>query len=262
VQVDWVTVAAQVVNFLILVGLLHRFLYGPIMRAMAEREARIAERLRSAGEQAEAAESEAAEYRRKRAELERDRQRLLAEAREESARLQRALEEGVREEVEATRRGWIEELERERASWRRDVRREVAERFTALARQALRDLADADLEVQIVTSFTERLRRLPDDRRQRLAEAVAAAGDHVTVVTAFGLSGAARDELARAVRESVAAGARLSYGRSDDLACGIELRAGGETVRWSLESYLDAFQTELEAALGDLSPHGEGGAGR
>ncbi len=34
-QIDWVTVAAQIVNFLVLVWLLKRFLYGPIMRAMA-----------------------------------------------------------------------------------------------------------------------------------------------------------------------------------------------------------------------------------
>ena len=41
-QVDWLTVAAQIVNFLILVWLLHKFLYGPIVRAMGDREAAIA----------------------------------------------------------------------------------------------------------------------------------------------------------------------------------------------------------------------------
>ena len=46
-QIDWITVAAQIVNFLILVWLLQHFLYGPITRAMQRREQRIAERERS-----------------------------------------------------------------------------------------------------------------------------------------------------------------------------------------------------------------------
>ena len=44
-QIDWLTVAAQIVNFLVLVWLLQRFLYRPIVSAMAERENRIETRL-------------------------------------------------------------------------------------------------------------------------------------------------------------------------------------------------------------------------
>ena len=39
--IDWFTVAAQAINFLILVLLLRRFLYGPIVKAMDDREAAI-----------------------------------------------------------------------------------------------------------------------------------------------------------------------------------------------------------------------------
>ena len=35
--VDWLTVGAQALNFLVLVYLLKRFLYGPIVRAVARR---------------------------------------------------------------------------------------------------------------------------------------------------------------------------------------------------------------------------------
>ncbi len=46
--INWFTVLAQIVNFLILVYLLKRFLYGPIIRAMQEREKKIARRLQDA----------------------------------------------------------------------------------------------------------------------------------------------------------------------------------------------------------------------
>jgi len=44
VQIDWLTVAAQITNFLVLVWLLHRFLYQPITNAMEQRQAQIEKR--------------------------------------------------------------------------------------------------------------------------------------------------------------------------------------------------------------------------
>ena len=46
--IDWFTVGAQVLNFLILVWLMKRFLYQPILRAIDAREERIAKELADA----------------------------------------------------------------------------------------------------------------------------------------------------------------------------------------------------------------------
>jgi F-type H+-transporting ATPase subunit b len=54
-QIDWLTVIAQIVNFLILVWLLKRFLYHPVITAMDRREQRIAERLQLAEQREQAA---------------------------------------------------------------------------------------------------------------------------------------------------------------------------------------------------------------
>ena len=49
--IDWFTVAAQAVNFLILVWLLKRFLYKPVLAAIDEREKRIATQLARCGKE-------------------------------------------------------------------------------------------------------------------------------------------------------------------------------------------------------------------
>ncbi len=46
--IDWFTVVAQIVNFLILVWLLKRFLYKPILDALDAREKKIAKELADA----------------------------------------------------------------------------------------------------------------------------------------------------------------------------------------------------------------------
>ena len=47
--IDWFTVLAQIVNFLILVALMKRFLYGPLIAAIDAREQSIAARLAEGG---------------------------------------------------------------------------------------------------------------------------------------------------------------------------------------------------------------------
>ncbi|MEZ4485078.1 MAG: hypothetical protein R2864_10965 [Syntrophotaleaceae bacterium] len=89
--IDWFTVAAQTFNFLLLIWLLKRFLYGPILQAMDRREARIAGRLQEAQQEQEAAKNEAAEYRRLNRELEEGRAERLREVTEEAAQHRKQL---------------------------------------------------------------------------------------------------------------------------------------------------------------------------
>ena len=47
-QIDWFTVGAQTINFLLLVWLLKRYLYGPILKAIDARERQVAKVLSDA----------------------------------------------------------------------------------------------------------------------------------------------------------------------------------------------------------------------
>ena len=47
-SIDWVTVLAQIANFLVLLWLLKRFLYRPILNGIDAREAAIAQRISDA----------------------------------------------------------------------------------------------------------------------------------------------------------------------------------------------------------------------
>jgi F-type H+-transporting ATPase subunit b len=84
VLIDWFTVIAQIVNFLILVWLLKRFLYQPILRALDAREKRIAAELAAADEKKREAEKERDEFRQKNDEFEQQRSVLLHTASEEA----------------------------------------------------------------------------------------------------------------------------------------------------------------------------------
>ena len=60
--IDWFTVGAQIVNFLILVWLLKHFLYKPILNAIDAREKRIAAELADADTKKADAEKERTDF--------------------------------------------------------------------------------------------------------------------------------------------------------------------------------------------------------
>ena len=78
--IDWFTVGSQAVNFLILVWLLKRFLYKPVLAAIDEREKRITAELQNADQKKAEALKEQTDFLHKNEEFQRQRLELLAEA--------------------------------------------------------------------------------------------------------------------------------------------------------------------------------------
>src|SRR4051812_42300477 len=99
--IDWFTVAAQTLNFVVLIGLLRRFLYRPILQAIDAREKRIAAELAlAAGKKAEA-QLERDEFLHKNEALERERGALLRRATEEAGAEGQRLTEAARAAADA-----------------------------------------------------------------------------------------------------------------------------------------------------------------
>ena len=82
-QIDWLTVAAQAVNFLVLVYLLRRFLYQPVVAAMTRREERIAQQLQEAAQREQQALQETQAFQEKNQAFEHDRAAMLSRAEQE-----------------------------------------------------------------------------------------------------------------------------------------------------------------------------------
>src|SRR5580693_10050623 len=101
--IDWFTVGAQALNFLILVWLLKRFLYKPILDAIDSRERKIAAELADAAAKKAEAQQEREEFQHKNDEFDQQRAALMSKATDEvKAERQRLLDE-ARQAADALR---------------------------------------------------------------------------------------------------------------------------------------------------------------
>lgn len=244
-QIDWFTLVAQIINFLVLVGLLKYFLYDRILHVADEREAQIADRFEEAEEAKQAAHEEAEIYRAKSQELEDEREQYIFEARQEVEAQRKELLKEARQEVEETQVQWYEAVQREKDLFLQDLRRRSGQQIYAVTHRVLADLADAELEQRIVQTFMERLDRLDDDEREALAESIQKSGEKVIIRSAFEMSKGTRRDLMGSIQDQWGDGVEGQFETSRDLIAGIELRADGYQIAWSLQDYLESLEANM-----------------
>jgi F-type H+-transporting ATPase subunit b len=248
--IDWFTVGAQVVNLLILVWLLRRFLYGPITRAMEQRQRGIDEELAAAERSRTEA---AAERERLRAETERfaaEREVRTRELHDELEGTRRSRLADARAEVDEFQARWRESVEREREGFLLELRQRSGQQVVEVARQALRDLADEPLENRVIVRFLARLAALDPDQRATLLAGARSNGGRVHLRTAFEVPQPMRDRLVAEVRATLGPEHEVRFEVVPTLLGGIELRAGGQAVAWTFDEYLETLEATIAEALG------------
>lgn len=246
--IDWFTVGAQLLNFLILAWLLKRFLYRPILNALDAREERIAAELASADAKKVEALRERDEFRSKNDAFDQQRAAMLSQAAEEvKAERQRLLDQ-AREAVDTLRAHGMQSLARDTHNLQQAIRRRTGQEVFAIARKALADLATTSLEERAGEVFMGRLRDLNDEERGRFASALKSAGGSAVIRSAFKLPEAQRAAIQNTLNETFAAEVRVTFETAPDLITGIELSTNGQKIAWSIAHYL----TSLEEGVAEL----------
>ncbi len=246
--INWFTVAAQALNFLILVGLLKHFLYKPILTAIDAREKRIAGELADAVAKKSEAQKEHDDFQHKNEDFDRERAALLSKATNEAnAERERLLAE-ARQAADALSAKRREVLKSDVQGLNQAITRRTQEEVFAIARKVLTDLATASLEERLIAVFTRRLRELDGKTKTDLAAAIQTASDPALVRSAFELPTEQRAVIQNALNEAFSAEVRVRFEASPDTVCGIELSANGKKLGWSMADYL----ASLERAVGEL----------
>lgn len=248
-EINWTTFTAQIVNLLVLVWLLKRFLYTPILQAMDDREQKISERRNAAETARAAAEQEAAALRRQQEELEHAREELLAKAGHEVEAWKKDRLQESRAEVDHARAEWYRAVERDRTAFLRELRLRAGQQVHQLARRVIRKLCRASLERQVIDAFAEELQQLDGNKRREIADAIRNTHHKVLVETAFELSSEDQQQITGLVREHLTDDIECEFKTAPELICGIELKAGGFKVAWSAGETLDELEDEFATAL-------------
>lgn len=249
-QIDWFVLLVQLVNFLILLYLLRRFLFTRITRTMDEREAKMIARFEEAERLKREAEEAARVFQEKQASLQVQAEKMLDEARQTAKRRQKELMDSARKEVDTIRQRWVETILQEKDAFLESLRLRASQHVYAVVRRILAELADTAIEQKMIDFLIERIHSLDPKEGETIRKALGDSGEGVMVLSAFPLTQEDRQRLAAAVRELTGTSEKvISYQERSDMISGVEFLACGHRISWSVGEYLNHLEDSFDQVL-------------
>ncbi|NVN84932.1 MAG: F0F1 ATP synthase subunit delta [Rhodopseudomonas sp.] len=247
--IDWFTVGAQAVNFIILVWLLKRYLYKPILDAVDARERRIAVELADADAKKAEAQRERDEFQHRNEEFDRQRAALIGRATDEANTERQRLLEEARSAANALSLKRQETLRNDAEQLNQAILRRTQQEVFAIARKALSDLAGASLEQRMVEVFAQKLGAIDAKVKQGLAQGLAASPEPALIRSVFDLPAEQRATIQQALNQTFSADVKVTFETAPDLVSGIELTTNGQKLAWSIADYLESLETRVGELL-------------
>ncbi len=241
---DNFTIIAQLINFLILIWLLKRFLYGPLLAAIDAREQRLRDQQQLARNEQEAALAKQRQFVQQRQQLAEQQTQLLQDARNQAEAERRQLIDQARQDIAELRSRWQQQLAAEQQAVTSRLRKQTEDTMLQSLNTMLTELTSYDLQQAAIATFIQRLARLDERQIELLKGDSSVEPEAYLVVTTSTLTADQKEPLEAAV-SAITGAAQFRYQTNSELLCGIELHHCGHKLSWSLASHLERLQRQL-----------------
>ena len=238
-SIDWITVLAQLINFLLLVWLLKRFLYGPILAGIDAREAEIAQRINAADTAQEQANAAKVHYQQLHAQLVAIQEEKVAEALRITKNEREQLLAEARAQREQEHENWRRHLEHEGQEFMTHLQNSGATILWDLTRKALHELGDENLEAAIVRQLGQRLQPLVKE-----LGAAASSSQQATISTQQALLATTQTDLVKELRR-ILPSIEPRFIVDTNQSPGVVIEIGSVHLEWTMDSYIDELNTAL-----------------
>jgi F-type H+-transporting ATPase subunit b len=247
-ELNWSTFLLEIVNFLVLVWLLKRFFYQPVLDAIGRRRAGVEQTLRDAEELRTQAEALQEQYQNRLAAWEQERElartRLAKEIQEQRTRQLATLSAALEKEREKAR-----VLAERRAVVEREQAQEKAlAQGAEFAARLLSQAASPELEGRLLALLVDELEAGTKGRLQSLRAAASNTTQRILVTTAYPLSENDRQRLERSLSSALGVDGHYDYEQDPRLLAGLRVNVGAWVLGANLEDELKAFAESAREA--------------
>ena len=241
-ELDWSTFLLEIANFLILVWILKRFLYRPILNAIEARKKKIEDTLNEASKIREEALALQAQNEGRRDEWERARQEIESKLAEEiSSKRSRMLLE-LNSEIEKEKERKSAQEARQIREWQHDAQDRALANASRFASILLSRVASFELESKLYDAFMEDLEKLDAAEVRAMLAPMDDAKLNLSVSSAYPLSPERRSRLEAAIGRITGRPLSALFSENPDLLCGMRVGIGPWVLHANLRDELAFFR--------------------
>lgn len=240
-ELSWSTFLLEIINFLVLVWILKRFLYKPVLDVIARRRAGIEKTLAEASDMQTNAENMKKQYESRLTEWSQERQQqrqaLALELDSERASKMEELHATLDKERQKAR---VSE-ERRQAEGRREIEQAALDQGARFAGRLLGMASGPELETRLVDMVIDELGQLPDERITALRSSYGEAPASIAVASAYPLAEKQRQRLEQALAIVTKAPAAVDYQQDSELLAGVRITVGAWVLGANIHDELQGF---------------------
>lgn len=237
--INWLTVSAQLFNFLLLVWLLNKFLFKPVLVAIEIRDKKLASKWQDAEQEKQKAQELGTALQKEKDELANKKASLFSELTEEGNAERKKRMDAIRLEATDLRARLKESIQKEEQELHDAIVQKVEQEVFLTSKKVLHDLANASIETSMIDQFIHRLSSLNTSDKTALISACTSQEFPTKIITCFQLLPQERTKVEKALQDVLGMDIQVTYETSKEGICGIELITNKYKVRWRILDYLE-----------------------
>ncbi|MDR2902262.1 MAG: hypothetical protein LBU87_04060 [Lactobacillales bacterium] len=250
---DLVTFIAQIVNLFVLVWLLKKFLYKPILTAVEKRQEEISSRVERARKEHESAVKEHKELLEQRELFETQKEEMFAQVSKDVDQIKSEKLRDVQKQIEEARQKAQADLNRQTAAGEIYIRQLLVQNFLELSEKALRELSDVSVLQQCVLLFQKKINGISKKQLGDIQKEISK-GHKITLTLSEELPTKMIDSIMDFIRVkfNIKNNIPIDIQIDNSIILGISLKINDTVIGWHMKSYLDTFEENLTQTLETL----------
>jgi F-type H+-transporting ATPase subunit b len=246
-QINWFTVIAQFINFLVLVWLMKKYLYKPILNAIDEREKKIGDELKDAKSKMAEAKKEQSEFQKKNDAFDRQKKKMMDKATSDAADEGKKLLDTAINEAEIAKQKMEDASKEMQENLKGQLAEKTQQQVFSITKKALSELASTNLEAQTIAVFNAKLKSLDGKEKKQFIDAFHTNSNSLSVISAFEISEKEQKILKAAIKDLIGESGDYEFKTDKKIISGIELTTKGYKLSWSFSAYIDSLEKSIQS---------------
>lgn len=240
-ELNWTTFILELLNFVVLIWILNRFLYRPVMNVIAQRKAAIQQTLSEAETTRSDAQALQSQYENRLTEWEQEREKARAQLRDEVSAERNRLLEDLRAELDQEREKAAAVEQRRLKEYAQQAEATAIALGGTFVSRLLSRLGGPEFERKIIDMVRQDLPTLPHDQMQAIQAASATIGLPMKITSAYQLDIAQRDVLRHACRTLAGRDVVCEFFEDRNLIAGLRISFGSWVLRANVQDEMSFF---------------------
>ena len=240
-ELNWTTFILELINFVVLIWILNRFLYGPVMNIIAQRKAAIQKTLSEAETTRKDAQALKSQYENRLIEWEQEREKARTQLHDEIRVERNRLLEDLHVELGQERQKSMAVEQRRLKDFTQRAEASAIALGGTFVSRLLSRLGGPELERKILDMVTEDLSHLPDNQMQLIRATSAKKGLPMKLTSAYPIDTDQRETLCQACRTLAGGDIVCEFFEDRNLIAGLRISFGSWMLRANVQDEMSFF---------------------